>query len=86
MDLLRDPRVAELDWPTLEILARVVNRVSGTEVIAERELQGTWHPRGLNHFHWEIEAARRDYPRETERLEATLDDWRRRLSSFAEGR
>ena len=79
--LIRDKRLDELDWQSLERLVRAVNAWRGTPIVTEEEIRDVRHPLGQGHYHWEKDKARRDWPKETEELEKHLDDWRRQLRS-----
>jgi hypothetical protein len=78
-ELIKDQRLEELDWQSLESLIRAVNRWEETPIITEEEMRKAWHPLGQRCFHREKEKARKDYPKETEDLHGHLRDWRNRL-------
>ncbi len=77
--LIRDKRLVDIDWQSLERLVRVVSVWTGTPIVTEEEIRKVWHPLGQGHYHWEKDKAKKDYPKETEELEAHLSEWRKRL-------
>ncbi|MCZ6598830.1 MAG: hypothetical protein O7B99_14425, partial [Planctomycetota bacterium] len=81
--LVRDERLADLDWQSLQVLAEVVNRWSDEPVVAPKELHHAQHPLGQAHLEWEWERAEAMYPRQTASLRATLDSWRASLRNWA---
>jgi hypothetical protein len=80
--LLTDDRMKNLDWYTLEHVARSTNKHATEPVIDEDELRKAWHPIGKSYY-WEQERVRVEYPRETETLEAQLAEWCQKLKAFA---
>ena len=77
--ILKDKRLGDIDWQSLERLVRVVNAWTTTPIVTEDEFRKAWHPLGQGHYHWEKGKAKKDYPKETEELQRHLSDWRKRL-------
>ncbi|NNM27877.1 MAG: hypothetical protein HKO57_00015 [Akkermansiaceae bacterium] len=82
--ILRDERLADLDSYTLQGLALAANHVSGEEVLSPADLRRARHPLGLARYHAEKEKARKEHPKESAALEATLALWRATLAAWAE--
>ncbi len=81
--ILRDERVAGLDWQTVGRLVEAANALAEEPVVPLRELSSVSHPLGEGHYHWEKERARVEYPDATAALEATLARWRTALAAWA---
>lgn len=81
--ILRDERLATLDWQTLRCLGDAANQHATEPVIPPQELRGLSHPFGMGHYHWQREAAREQHPDATATLETTLARWRRALATWA---
>jgi hypothetical protein len=81
--ILLERRLAELDWQSLERLARAANASSGREVVSARELRDTSHPLGQGHYHWSTPEERGAHPERSEALETTLARWRELLAEWA---
>ena len=79
------PMFDELNWRSLEVLARAVNEWLGREVVSENELQSTWSPRGVDFFYKDVARARAEYPKETEEFLSRLARWRQQIRSAAAG-
>jgi len=77
--IIRDSRLKDLDWQSLERLVRSVNRWMETPVVTQEEMEKAYHPHGQGHFHWSQAEAERLYPKETAELRQHLEEWRRRL-------
>lgn len=78
-EIIKDNRLNDLDWQSLERLVRAVNAWAKTPIVPEAEIRKVWHPLGQGHYHWEKDKATRDYPKETEELQVHLSDWRMKL-------
>ncbi|MCC6673376.1 MAG: hypothetical protein IT458_20125 [Planctomycetes bacterium] len=81
--ILRDERMADLDWQTLRVLATATNQAAGRPVVSDEELRSAWHPLGEAHYQWEKAKAEKEFPAETAALEAALARWRGALKAFA---
>ncbi len=79
------PMFDELNWKSLEVLARAVNEWLGREVVSENELQSTWSPRGVDFFYKDVARARAEYPKETAEFLSRLARWRQQIRSAAAG-
>jgi len=77
--IIRDGRLKDLDWQSLERVVRSVNRWMETPIVTEEEMEKAWHPLGQGHFHWSQAEAERLYPKETAELRKRLNEWRGRL-------
>lgn len=77
--LVKDSRLEDIDWQSLEQLVCVVNRRLEEPIVTEEEIRRAWHPLGQGHYHWSRAEAREKYPEETAELEAYLGEWRKRL-------
>lgn len=77
--LLQDPRLAALDWQSLERLVRVINAWIETPLVTEEEIRNVRHPFGQGHYHWSQLEAELAYPKETAELRKHLARWRERL-------
>jgi hypothetical protein len=77
--VVRDIRFEQLDWGTLEILIKGLNRNLLHPVVSSKELDGTRHPMGKSHVYGMMERAREEYPAETAQLLTTLKSWRERV-------
>ncbi|MEM7455998.1 MAG: hypothetical protein AAF456_16735 [Planctomycetota bacterium] len=82
--ILSDQRLDSLDWGTLDRVVRATNKAAGREIVIEDALNRAWHPLGMASYHWNLEAARRDYPEETEILEQHLKAWQEAMHEFAQ--
>ncbi len=83
LGIARDERLNEIDWLTLEALARAINRVADGEVIRESELAGASDPFGRGRYDWHREEASRSHLEATLSLEARLAAWRAAMRAFA---
>ena len=79
------PMFDELNWKSLEVLARAVNEWLGREVVSENELQSTWSPRGVDFFYTDVARARAEYPKETAEFLRRLARWRQQIRAAAAG-
>ena len=79
------PMFDELNWKSLEVLARAVNAWLGREVVSEQELQSTWSPGGIDFFYKDVARAHAQYPKETAELLGRLARWRQQIRSAAGG-
>ncbi len=79
------PMFDELNWKSLEVLARAVNEWLGREVVSENELQSTWSPGGVDFFYKDVARARAEYPKETAEFLSRLARWRQQIRSAAAG-
>jgi hypothetical protein len=77
--LVADRRLADLDWHSLAELVHLANVGRKRPVLTEEELARATHPLGGAAYHFERDRGRKDFPKETERLEATLSRWRAAL-------
>jgi hypothetical protein len=77
--LVKDKSFSSLDWQSLRTFAQVVNGMSDQPVIGPELLEAARHPLGEGHFH--TDPAREKYPKETEALLRTLNEWRERLKT-----
>lgn len=77
--LVRDERLENADWQSLEQLVRVVNSWLKSPIVTEDEIRSAWHPFGQAHFDWMQVEAEKQYPQETRDLRAHLNEWRTRL-------
>ena len=78
--LVRHPRFEELNWKSLEILAKAMNASAGRPLISEQELEAVRPPLGtLDFFARDIPKAMAQFPRETGVFLSTLAKWRRAL-------
>ena len=48
--LIEDARFDELNWKSLEVLAKAVNSWTGQEVVAAKEMESAWSPLGFDFF------------------------------------
>jgi hypothetical protein len=76
--LVADKRLEDLDWLSLVELIRLANVGRQQPIVTEQEL-GKSHPLGIADYRFERERARKEFPKETEQLEATLTHWRATL-------
>ncbi len=79
VELIKNKRMDDLDWQSLERLVRAVNGWTKKPVVTKEEICKAWHPLGSAYYHWEKEKAKKDYPKETKNLEMILNDWKKRL-------
>lgn len=77
--LIREDRFNQLDWQSVETMAKVVNGWVDDPVVDPKDLQEAWHPLGQSRYHWNRDKARDEYPKETAKLEAELARWRAEL-------
>jgi hypothetical protein len=79
------PMFDELNWKSLEVLARAMNGWLGREVVTEDELESTWSPGGVDFFYKDVARARAEYPKETAEFLSRLARWRQQIRSAAAG-
>jgi len=77
--LIEDARFDELNWKSLEVLAKEVNLWTGQEVVAAKEMESAWSPLGFDFFMSEKAKALEQFPKEVGELTATLSRWRAAL-------
>jgi hypothetical protein len=77
--LVADKRLDTLDWVSLVELIRLANVGRDRPIVSEEELDRQSHPLGIAAYRFERERARKEFPKETEQLEATLARWRTAL-------
>ena len=77
--LIEDARFDELNWKSLEVLAKEVNLWTGQEVVAAKEMESAWSPLGFDFFMSEKAKALEQFPKEVRELTATLSRWRAAL-------
>lgn len=79
--IIRDRRFENLDWESLESIARIVNGWRTTPVIAEDEMRGVeaHFPDAKSQYDERRAESTRSYPKETTAVTAHLRDWRKRL-------
>jgi hypothetical protein len=82
---IQHPMFDQLNWKSLEVLARAANGWLGREAVPEQELQSTWSPGGVDFFYTDVARARAEYPKETAELLGRLARWRQQLRSAAAG-
>ncbi|MHC2066710.1 HEAT repeat domain-containing protein [Bremerella sp. T1] len=82
--IIQDKRFDQLSWQSLKSLIGAVNASSETPLVSYEELRKAYHPLGKDHYYWEKERARKEYPEETATFEGHLKDWRERLRNWAE--
>jgi hypothetical protein len=73
--LLNDKRFDSLDWPSLERLVLLVNKVEEKTVV-NPENPKFIHPLGTDHVDWPRMEAEKKYPKETAELRRHLARWR----------
>jgi hypothetical protein len=74
--LVEDARFDELNWKSLETLARTLNAWKRREVISEEELRSAWSPMGTDFYFKDRAKALEEYPKETAEMLARLARWR----------
>jgi hypothetical protein len=79
--LVRHKGYETLDWESLRTLVNVVNAWSDKPVVEPRLVEAAWHPYGEGHFIRAPDKAAKEYPKETEALLRTLNQWRTQLST-----
>ena len=77
--LIEDDRFDELNWKSLEVLAKAVNSWTGKEVVPLKELESAWSPAGFDFFPSDKAKAIEQFPKEIGELTATLSRWRAAL-------
>jgi len=77
--LIEDPRFDELNWKSLEVLAKAVNSWTGKEVVPLKEMESAWSPAGFDFFPSDKAKAIEQFPKEIGELTATLSRWRAAL-------
>ena len=77
--LIEDARFDDLNWKSLEVLAKVVNSWTGQEVVAAKEMESAWSPLGFDFFMRDKTKALEQFPKEVGELTATLSRWRAAL-------
>ena len=77
--LIEDARFDELNWKSLEVLAKAVNSWTGQEVVAAKEMESAWSPLGFDFFMRDKTKALEQFPKEVGELTATLSRWRAAL-------
>lgn len=82
-EIIRDPRLETLDWMTLKELVEAVNYQLTQPIVTADELRKLSHPFGPAHFHRQEKEAEEQFPRETAKVRATLNEWRKRLRGAA---
>jgi hypothetical protein len=78
-----DPRFDSLDWLSLDTLVRIVNQRSSTPIISDDLYREAQHPYWIGTVENQMERAMKEYPRETQKLLAVLEQWRRRIRASA---
>ena len=77
--LIEDSRFEELNWKSVEVLARTLNAWKGRNILSEEELQSTWSPMGVDFYFRDQAKALEQYPKETGELLRKLTRWREAL-------
>ena len=75
--LINDARFNELNWRSLEVLAKTLN------VVSDEELRSTWSPSGIDFYFKDRSKMMAEYPKETEQLLTKLAAWRAALRQAA---
>jgi hypothetical protein len=81
--LIGDPRFDEINWKSLEALAKTTNALLGRQVVAEEEIERAWSPMGVDFHVQERSRGLAEYPVEIEQLLKTLARWRAALRAAA---
>jgi hypothetical protein len=79
------PEFDELNWKSLEVLARAVNEWQGREVVSNDELESAWSPGGFDFYYKDVATALSEYPKETREFLARLARWRQQLRAASSG-
>ena len=77
--IVADRRFDDLNWKSLEALARVANDWHARPVVREEELEAASSPLGIDFFMQDRAAALEKYPREIGALLQRLAAWRQSL-------
>ena len=77
--LIEDGRFDQLNWKSLEVLAKEINLWTGKEVVPATEMESAWSPLGFDFFMSEKAKALEQFPKEIGELTATLSRWRAAL-------
>lgn len=77
--LIEDPRFDELNWKSLEVLAKAINSWNGREIVPVQEMESAWSPMGVDFFMRDKERGLKQYPKEIGELSRTLSRWRQAM-------
>ncbi len=74
--LVEDLRFDELNWKSVEVLAKTLNTWTRREVVSDEELQSAWSPMGVDFYFRDQAKALEQYPKEAGELLRKLARWR----------
>jgi hypothetical protein len=77
--IIEDDRFEQLNWKSLEVLAKLMNSWSGQELVSAAEMEGAWSPLGTDFFMRDKSKALAQYPKEIGELLNALSRWREAL-------
>jgi hypothetical protein len=77
--LIRHPQFDQLNWKSLDVLARRVNFLLDKTIIPVEDLDSAWSPMGTDFFMNEQAKALQQYPKEMGELSLKLARWRQAL-------
>ena len=81
--LVADPRFGSIDWLSLDTLAGILNHRSSTPIITDDLYREASHPYWIGTVENQMERAMKEYPRETQKLLAVLEQWRKQIRAGA---
>jgi hypothetical protein len=76
--LASDKRLDQLDWEGLYLLCFAADRMAGQRSFGDNFHVQAQHPLGFDYY-FQRESANKNYPKETQELEKTLNGWRQTL-------